>query len=134
MNNEEINNLNYEAFFPRFGSVFKKIHSIEWNSGIQISPNFFLSKVDTLFEDFIYPQSLFNLVLYDPFAPGCQPEMWSEQMLEKMFYTMAPGGLLVTYCAQGAFRRALKSCGFTIEKLPGPPGKREMTRAVKTDS
>jgi tRNA U34 5-methylaminomethyl-2-thiouridine-forming methyltransferase MnmC len=131
LDDEEVSTLNYEDFFPRYRIFYRKIQGSEWNKETKISENFHILKVQDLFEDFPYPESYFKLVLYDPFAPGCQPEMWGKQMLRKMFHTMVDEGVLVTYCAQGEFRRSLKECGFTVEKLPGPPGKREMTRAIK---
>jgi tRNA U34 5-methylaminomethyl-2-thiouridine-forming methyltransferase MnmC len=70
-------------------------------------------------------------VYYDAFAPGTQPELWDEDAFRKMHQTLITGGALVSYCAQGAFKRNLKSAGFAVETLPGPPGKREMTRGIK---
>jgi len=57
--------------------------------------------------------------------------MWEISILEKMHKGLKPGGMLVTYCAQGQFKRNLKSLGFEVIPLPGPPGKREMTKGVK---
>jgi len=131
LSNIELEKLNYMEVFSQFHTVLDQIQFSDWNSWLQITSNFSMIKIESLFEEFSYPQSHFNLIYYDPFAPGCQPGMWKENMMEKMYFTMASGGVLVTYCAQGAFRRTLRSCGFTVEKLPGPPGKREMTRASK---
>nr|HMU05404.1 MnmC family methyltransferase [Saprospiraceae bacterium] len=72
-----------------------------------------------------------DVVFYDAFAPSSQPHLWELPILNKMYQILNDGGVLVSYCAQGAFKRNLKSCGFTIESIPGPPGKREMTRAIK---
>jgi tRNA U34 5-methylaminomethyl-2-thiouridine-forming methyltransferase MnmC len=73
----------------------------------------------------------YNLIYFDAFAPSVQPQLWQEPFLQKMYDALLPGGILVTYCAQGAFKRALKAVGFQVEALPGPKGKREMTRATK---
>ena len=73
----------------------------------------------------------FDLIYYDAFGPRAQAEMWYKSIFEKLFGMMNEGGVLVTYCAQGQFKRDLKALGFTVEALPGPPGKREMTRACK---
>lgn len=71
-----------------------------------------------------------DIVYQDAFAPTAQPEMWQPQALSKLRSSMRMGGVLVTYCAQGQFRRDLIACGFNVERIPGPPGKREMIRAT----
>ena len=73
----------------------------------------------------------FDLIYYDAFGPRAQPEMWALAIFEKLYSLLNPGGAIVTYCAQGQFKRHLKSLGLRVEGLPGPPGKREMTRGVK---
>lgn len=73
----------------------------------------------------------FDLIYYDAFGPKAQPEMWELAIFEKLYALLNTGGALVTYCAQGQFKRHLKSLGMRVEGLPGPPGKREMTRAIK---
>jgi tRNA U34 5-methylaminomethyl-2-thiouridine-forming methyltransferase MnmC len=73
----------------------------------------------------------FDLIYYDAFGPKAQPEMWALAIFEKLYSLLNPGGAIVTYCAQGQFKRHLKSLGMRVEGLPGPPGKREMTRGVK---
>jgi len=73
----------------------------------------------------------FDVIFYDAFAPASQPELWSPEALRICFDALAVGGCLVTYCAQGQFKRDLRSVGFTVEPKPGPPGKREMTRGTK---
>jgi tRNA U34 5-methylaminomethyl-2-thiouridine-forming methyltransferase MnmC len=75
--------------------------------------------------------SSYDLIYFDAFAPSIQPQLWQESFLQKMYNTLSENGILVTYCAQGAFKRALKSVGFKVEALPGPIGKREMTRVHK---
>lgn len=89
----------------------------------------FLLKV-ALFEDIEYSEQ-FDLIYFDAFAPSTQAHLWEAPFLKKMYKSLRPEGILVTYCAQGAFKRALKSVGFLVENLPGPKGKREMTRAKK---
>jgi tRNA U34 5-methylaminomethyl-2-thiouridine-forming methyltransferase MnmC len=73
----------------------------------------------------------YDLIYFDAFAPGTQPELWTQAVMERMHHALRPGGLLVTYCAKGEVRRAMQAAGFTVERLPGPPGKREMMRARK---
>jgi len=73
----------------------------------------------------------FELIYFDAFAPNVQPELWTNGIFEKMFAMLEPGGILVTYCSKGDVRRAMQAAGFIVEKLPGPRGKREMTRALR---
>ena len=73
----------------------------------------------------------YDVIFFDAFAPDNQPHLWEKSNLSKMYELLNPGGILVTYCAKGAFKRLLKEVGFLVESLPGPIGKREMTRAVK---
>lgn len=73
----------------------------------------------------------YHLIYFDAFSPNAQPELWSTTVFEKMYHCLKPGGILTTYCAKGIVKRAMKSAGFEVSKLPGPPRKREMTRAQK---
>jgi tRNA U34 5-methylaminomethyl-2-thiouridine-forming methyltransferase MnmC len=93
-------------------------------------PHFSLSKASAHIQDWTSSEK-FDLIYYDAFGPKAQPEMWELAIFEKLFALLNTGGALVTYCAQGQFKRHLKSLGMRVEGLPGPPGKREMTRAIK---
>ena len=73
----------------------------------------------------------FDLVYFDAFSPEKQPELWTDEVFSRVFRAMRPGALLVTYCAKGEVRRAMIRTGFTVERLKGPPGKREMFRATR---
>ncbi|WP_231424985.1 MULTISPECIES: tRNA (5-methylaminomethyl-2-thiouridine)(34)-methyltransferase MnmD [Pedobacter] len=73
----------------------------------------------------------FDLIYYDAFSVQHQPEMWSDEIIAHACSFLKPGGTFVTYAITGKLKRAVKANGFTIEKLPGAPGKREMLRAVK---
>jgi tRNA U34 5-methylaminomethyl-2-thiouridine-forming methyltransferase MnmC len=77
------------------------------------------------------PPNTFDIVYFDAFSPNKQPEMWSVDMLQKVYNMMKPRGIMVTYCAQGKLKRHLKQLGMRVDTLPGPPGKKEMTRAQK---
>jgi len=110
--------------------LFYKIHSAAWEKLVQLSPQFWLKKVKIRFEEFA-PEQKFDLIYFDAFGPDIQPELWKEEVFGKMFSALKPGGVLVTYSVKGIVRRAMKSAGFVVEKIPGPPGKREMSRAVK---
>lgn len=74
-------------------------------------------------------QGAFDVVYFDAFAPAVEPTLWTGTVFVRLFDLMKPGGLLVTYCAKGEVRRTMQRSGFTVERLPGPPGKREMLRA-----
>ena len=107
-----------------------KIHKTNWEVFQEITPRFQLKKVEQKFQD-IHDIEAFDLIYFDAFAPTVQPELWTEAIFEKMYSALKLNGILVTYCAKGQVKRNMKAAGFTIERLPGPPGKREMTRATK---
>lgn len=123
------NNLNYTDILGE-RQVFESFHNLDWNQSHIITELFNFKKHLSLIED-LSLDKCFDVVFYDAFAPSSQPHLWELPILNKMYQILNDGGILVSYCAQGAFKRNLKSCGFTIESIPGPPGKREMTRAIK---
>jgi len=123
--------LNYEEKMPELlRPYFAMLHRAPWNEPAAITPDFTLEKIDSGIQD-VSLDRRYHLVLFDAFGPEKQPEMWEEPVFQKIFELLGPGGILVTYCAKGSFKRSLKACGFGVETLPGPPGKREMTRARK---
>lgn len=109
---------------------FAAMHRAPWGEWAQVSQGFRLLK---LHDDLVRIKfsSVFDVIYYDAFAPETQPELWTVQIFERIFETMSPGAILVTYSAKGDVRRALQSAGFTVEKLPGALGKRHMLRAKK---
>ena len=109
-------------------AIFRKIHECAWGRKQKISDSFRLKKYQKKLEDVNFVTK-FDLIFYDAFAPDFQPEMWSESVLQQMYEVLLPDGVLVTYCAKGDVKRMLKKVGFTVESIPGPPRKREMTRA-----
>lgn len=109
---------------------FFQIHQAKWNSFTEINKLFSLEKLNLLLEDFNV-KNKFDVIYFDAFGPRVQPELWKVDILTKMYEALVGGGILVTYCAKGSVKRALKEVGFTVESIPGPPGKREMTRAIK---
>lgn len=129
-----IRQLNYLAQLNQadLTDYFMKMHEIAWNEAFDILPNFQLYKNSQKIEE-LKTNKRFDLVYFDAFAPSKHPEMWEHKTLEHISQFLAPQGILVTYCAKGQFKRDLQSLGFDVEKLPGPPGKREMTRAVFKD-
>jgi len=106
------------------------IHNLSWNEEHQIAPQFTFLKRLQHFEE-IASVDTFDLIYHDAFAPTKQPHLWQQPFLEQIARAAKKDAVLVTYCSQGAFRRTLEAVGFLVEKLPGPPGKREMVRAVK---
>lgn len=110
-------------------SVFQQIHNMEWATQKEISKGFTFTKHKMGIVEFETSQK-FNLIYYDAFAPSKQPEMWELPILEKVINLLAPNGVLVTYCAQGQFKRNLKSLGFDLDMLQGPKGKAQITRAI----
>jgi tRNA U34 5-methylaminomethyl-2-thiouridine-forming methyltransferase MnmC len=110
--------------------LFLQLHHIPWNSPFYIVPNFQLMKIN---EDLLSfnPTEIYDLVYYDAFSPEKQPELWTEDIFSKINKCMGSGAILVTYCARGEIKRRLKRTGFIVESIPGPPGKREMVRAIK---
>lgn len=109
---------------------FQKMHNSEWESQNSISDRFQLKKQMKDFKS-INDINLFNLVYFDAFGARVQPELWTEEIFLKMYQALKHEGVLVTYAAKGSVRRALQTVGFKVERLPGPPGKREMLRATK---
>ncbi len=80
------------------------------------------------------PDAIYDLVYFDAFAPDKQPEMWTGEIMKRLVSAMKPGGIFTTYCVKGSVKRILKDCGLTVEKLPGPPGKREILEGQKMRS
>ena len=128
----EYSSLNYSSQLhdDSLRSNFKLMHESEWKKDIAIHSLFTLHKTNQSLLNLTINQS-FNLIFFDAFAPTAQPELWTQQVFEKMFYLLSNQGVLVTYCSKGDVRRAMAAVGFTVEKLQGPPGKREMLRATK---
>ena len=110
---------------------FIKINEAEWNKPVQINPYFTLHKISADLLSMKIPENI-NVIYFDAFAPEKQPEMWSPEIFRRLFESLAPGGIITTYCAKGAIRRMLSEIGFITERLPGPPGgKREILRGRK---
>jgi tRNA U34 5-methylaminomethyl-2-thiouridine-forming methyltransferase MnmC len=126
---ELIQDLEYDTLLSF--SKFNLMHELAWNTNHALSSTFNFLKLKKRFEEMDYDKSSYDIIYFDAFAPACQPELWGETMMAKMYNALRPAGILVTYCAKGTFKRALKATGFSLEKLPGPTGKREMTRATK---
>lgn len=117
--------------YPDPHHLFNKLHQADWNKWVQIHPTFKLLKLEKSLQSVELESQQFDLIYFDAFAPNKQPELWNLQILDKITGTIKSGGVFVTYCAKGQLKRDLKSLGLMVESLPGPPGKREMVRAIK---
>lgn len=126
--------LNYEMEVQTLGKdAFSLLHAATWNEAVVLDETCFtLCKLNGDFTSITIPKNL-DLVYFDAFAPEKQPEMWDERLFQEIFEAMNYSGILVTYCAKGEVRRRMQRCGFKVERIPGPPGKREMLRAVKLE-
>lgn len=111
-------------------SYFEKMHECSWEEPINLRQDFLFTKRKQFFAD-IDDLEKFDLIYFDAFGFDVQPELWSTAIFQKMYNALKPKGVLVTYAARGVVKRSMKEVGFTVEKLEGPPGKREMFRARK---
>lgn len=128
----EVMALNYAQQLQTDNKPFIDMHESLWEIPQELSPFFTLTKQQ---KDFfkITDFDAYHLIYFDAFGARVQPELWTEALFKKMYDALKPHGVLVTYSAKGSVRRALIDVGFTVEKLPGPPGKREMLRAIKSE-
>ena len=119
---------------PHIGQNAEKIYDAlihcDWEIENQLSTHFSIQKREVKIQDFVAVEPI-DLIYFDAFGPRVHAEMWDITILEKMYQSLNLGGALVTYCAQGQFKRDLQAVGFSLASLPGPPGKREMTRAER---
>jgi len=121
--------LNYPEKLCKERDLFDKIHDLSWGEMHQVSSFFSLHKVQA---DFIRYElrDRYDVIYFDAFSPEKQSEMWSENCFRKLYKHCNENAVLTTYCAKGAVRRAMQSAGFIVERLPGPPGKREILRGT----
>ncbi len=112
--------------------LFLLMHESNWDEKVNLDSDFELLKREQFFQD-INDSEQFDLIYFDAFGYRVQPELWSTVIFQKMYNALRPGGKLVTYAARGVVKRSMIEVGFLVEKLPGPPGKREMFRASKCD-
>jgi len=129
---DEILEMNYaeELNALEFENIFAKMHKSNWNEKVEICDRFSLTKRKQFFHE-INDLEIFDLIYFDAFGYRVQPELWSTEIFKKMYDSLKPNGVLVTYAARGVVKRSMIEVGFTVEKLAGPPGKREMFRAFK---
>jgi tRNA U34 5-methylaminomethyl-2-thiouridine-forming methyltransferase MnmC len=129
---EILNALNYSEILDKDNSdnYFQILHQIPWEVFHEIEPNFHLCKRQQYFDE-IDDEESFDLIYFDAFGYRVQPELWGEEIFKKMYKALKKKGVLVTYACRTPIKKAMEASGFKTEKLPGPPGKREMLRAVK---
>ena len=113
----------WDGFFDKYEQAL--------NEKVELSSNCNLEISHTTLQNF-NTEKLFDMLYFDAFSVRHQPELWTDEMISHACSFIKSGGIFVTYAITGNLKRAVKNCGFEIEKLPGAPGKREMLRACKT--
>jgi len=133
LTDDEIKLLAYGDLLPEGANdIFARLHAADWDTEVRISEYFSIHKMKAdLKTHELNMDSAFDLIYFDAFGPDKQPQMWEEEILQKIFAACSKGAIFVTYSAKGVIRRRLESCGFIAERLPGPPGKRQMLRCIK---
>ncbi len=128
----EYRSLNYckQLKLEQYQPLFERLHSMDWGKETTLTDFFTCKKSMHRLADHC-PNKQFHIVYFDAFAPDVQPELWTTGIFTKIFSMLAPGGILVTYCSKTVVRKTMTAAGFTVHKIPGPPHKREMVRAVK---
>lgn len=122
--------LHYQRENTTAYDLLMRLHECPWGQEVEIFERFTLLKEQVNWLDYI-PVSNVDLIYFDAFSPDSQPELWEEERFSCLFDAAREGAVLVTYCAKGEIRRRLQRTGFVVERLPGPPGKREILRATK---
>ncbi len=123
-------NLNFGNLPLGNKTLFQMLHDAQWGVMKNLTSLFCIEKIESDFTA-LFLQREFDVIYYDAFSPDKQPELWTEAVFEELFALTASGGVLTTYCAKGAVRRAMQAAGYSVERIPGPVGKREMLRATK---
>ena len=133
---EIIEQLNYSAMLEddAYRTLYHSMHQFTWNEAHEITEYFMLKKIEGSLLGYQPEPNNSQLIYFDAFAPEHQAEMWTTEVMKKLYDALQHDGLLVSYCSKSMFQRALKQAGFNVGKLPGPPGKREMVRAKRSDS
>lgn len=129
---EEVSAINYADMVGagRHKEIFMLMHSLPWGERAAVNANFSLLKRKQVFHE-IEDSELYDLIYFDAFGYHVQPELWSAEIFGKMYNALKSNGILVTYACRTPIKKAMQEAGFVTEKLQGPPGKREMLRALK---
>lgn len=130
---EVISQLGVERYIlnPELQQYHEQLHAAAWNAPVRVAPKLVLRKISGALQETELAPNHYHVIYFDAFAPEKQPDMWTEEVFAQLYAATAPDGCLVSYCAKGSFKRSLLAAGWQVEKIPGPPGKREMTRALK---
>lgn len=128
---EQVSDLGFEVVHENAPALLKNILSTPHYQKVKLNANMLFEFIQEKLQH-VRLMHKFDLIYYDAFGPRAQPEMWNEACVEVLTSHSKQGTRLVTYCAQGQFRRNLEAAGWNVEKLDGPPGKREMVRAIKS--
>lgn len=134
LSNTLIESLNYSHNQTQSDkNLYHKLHTAAWGTAVEIVENFILTKIEADFTHFEFSKIThdIDIIYFDAFAPEKQSNMWTQEIFDKLYSITSNEGFLVTYCAKGVVRRMMQQAGYTTERLPGPPGKREMLRATK---
>jgi len=133
---EIVSQLNYPEFikYKNATPLFGGIHQVSWGKELSITEKFTLHKDHKKIEEVQLVNKKYDLVYFDAFAPEVQPELWTEAIFAKLYCAMKPEGILVTYSSKGLVKQNMRAAGFVVKRLPGPPGKRHMLRALKINS
>lgn len=129
---DEVAQLNYPSQLGAGDKqeTFDRMHSSTWGEKMQVDKNFTLTKRKQFFQD-IEDKNMYDLIYFDAFGYPSQPELWSEEIFAKMYAALKSEGILVTYACRTVIKKVMITAGFSVKKVPGPPGKREMLIAFK---
>lgn len=129
---EDALKMNYvsELEAKSYENIFLKMHEVDWNEKVVLDDTFTLEKQNKKFQE-IADENKYDLIYFDAFGFRVQPELWSLEIFQIMFKALKSNGILVTYACRSSIKNAMLESGFKVEKLNGPPGKREMLRASK---
>lgn len=112
-------------------ACFESLHAAAWDRPVEVSSDFILYKIRADLRSYVFTGP-YDVVYFDAFAPDKQPGLWEEEIFGRIYRSMSAGAVLSTYCAKGEVRRRMQRAGFSVERLPGPPGgKREILRACR---
>lgn len=127
----EMEALNYDIFWPEGNEYFDEMHRCAWNTETILHRFFGITKRQVQFEEWKSEPEQMDFIYFDAFGPRVQPHLWTTSIFEKMYSSAKSGAYFLTYCAKGQVRRDLMSVGWSMQRLPGPPGKREMLVGFK---
>ena len=133
LDHEIIDQLNYADHFNNedLKKAYSLIHKTISRSQMEIIPSFLFEIMHESFQDASIKQAYYDLVYFDAFGPDAQPEMWTQDIFHKVYSSMRKGALLMTFSAKGLVKKNLRSTGFRVKRIDGPPGKRHILRAIK---